>query len=273
MSSPSGRTKWVSSSPSSSAFSFISCDESPGAAVADVSGQCERGVVGALDQGGGEEVADRELLAGREEDGRAALADGPGRDGDHVTRARVLERDERGHQLRDARHGHAAVGVLGVEHVARAPVRDDHGPRLDRRRRGGRGGQGDDERGGSDREQSEDAQGHGPQAITRDGMAEAKKDDKPARIRGVERSFQVRVGELGGFELRPTRMFVWAGGERKGHERVLPLGSPPKSLTIPRRPREIRAGALEMKTLGNPLMTIALAGVHSARALRRKITD
>jgi hypothetical protein len=104
-------------------------------------------------------------------------------------------------------------------------------------------------------------------------MAEAKKDTKPERVRGVERSFQVKVGELGGFELRPTRVFVWTGGERKGHERVLPLGSAPRSLTIPRRPREVRAGALELKTLGNPLMTIALAGVHSARALRRKLTD
>ena len=104
-------------------------------------------------------------------------------------------------------------------------------------------------------------------------MAEPKKDLKPARVRGVERSFEVRVGELGGFELRPTRVFVWAGGDRKGNERVLPLGSAPRSLTIPRRPREVRAGAVELKTLGNPLMTIALAGVHSARALRRKITS
>jgi hypothetical protein len=104
-------------------------------------------------------------------------------------------------------------------------------------------------------------------------MADTEKDAKPARVRGVERSFQVRVGELGGFELRPTRVFVWTGAERKGHERVLPLGSAPRSLTIPRRPREVRAGALELKTLGNPLMTIALAGVHSARALRRKLTD
>jgi hypothetical protein len=104
-------------------------------------------------------------------------------------------------------------------------------------------------------------------------MAEPKKDDKPARVRGVERSFELRVGELGGFELRPTRVFVWAGGERKGHERILPLGSAPRSLTIPRRPREVKAGAVELKTLGNPLMTIALAGVHSARALRRKLTD
>src|SRR5918996_3382618 len=90
-------------------------------------------------------------------------------------------------------------------------------------------------------------------------MAEPGSDRKPARVRGVERSLQVQVGGLGGFELRPTRVFVWGGAERQG-ERVLPLGSAPRSLTIPRRPRELQAGGLEVRTLGNPLMTIALAG-------------
>lgn len=99
-------------------------------------------------------------------------------------------------------------------------------------------------------------------------MAEPESDRKPARVRGLERSLQVQVGGLGGFELRPTRVFVWGGAERAGHERVLPLGSAPRSLTIPRRPREVQAGALEVRTLGNPLMTIALAGVHAARRLR-----
>jgi hypothetical protein len=100
-------------------------------------------------------------------------------------------------------------------------------------------------------------------------MAEPQPDQTPARVRGVERSFQVQVGGLGGFELRPTRVFVWPGSERRGHERVLPLGSAPRSLTIPRRPRELQAGAVEVRTLGNPLLTIALAGVHAARKLRR----
>jgi hypothetical protein len=99
-------------------------------------------------------------------------------------------------------------------------------------------------------------------------MPEPQPDRKPARVRGRERSFEVRVGGLGGFELRPTRVFVWTGSERQGHERVLPLGSAPRSLTIPRRPRELQAGALEVRTLGNPLLTIALAGVHAARKLR-----
>ena len=104
-------------------------------------------------------------------------------------------------------------------------------------------------------------------------MDEAQKETKPDRIRGVERSFQVEVRGLGGFELRPTRVFVWTGQEREGNERILPLGSAPRSLTIPRRPRERQAGSVEMKTLGNPVMTFALAGVHAARALRRRATS
>jgi hypothetical protein len=101
-------------------------------------------------------------------------------------------------------------------------------------------------------------------------MAEPGTDRKPARVRGVERSLQVQVGALGGFELRPTRVFVWGGADRAEGQRVLPLGSAPRSLTIPRRPRELQAGALEVRTLGNPLMTIALAGVHAARNLRKR---
>jgi hypothetical protein len=50
---------------------------------------------------------------------------------------------------------------------------------------------------------------------------------------------------------------------------VLPLGSAPRSLFIPRRPREIDAGPVHVRTLGNPLMTVALAGVHAARRLRK----
>ena len=101
-------------------------------------------------------------------------------------------------------------------------------------------------------------------------MAEPQSDRNPARVRGVERSLQVQVGALGGFELRPTRVFVWGGAERQGRERILPLGSAPRSLTIPRRPRELHARGVEVRTLGNPLMTIALAGVHAARKLREQ---
>jgi hypothetical protein len=100
--------------------------------------------------------------------------------------------------------------------------------------------------------------------------SQGETETKPERIRGVERSLQLTVRGLGGFELRPTRVFVWGGEDRAATERILPLGSAPRSLTIPRRPRERQAGAVELTTLGNPVMTVALAGVHLARALRRR---
>jgi hypothetical protein len=51
---------------------------------------------------------------------------------------------------------------------------------------------------------------------------------------------------------------------------VLSLGIAPRPLVIPRRPRSVQAGGVEVRTLGNPLMTLALASVHAARQLRRR---
>ena len=96
-------------------------------------------------------------------------------------------------------------------------------------------------------------------------MGSEERERKPARVRGVERSFEVQIGSLGGFDLRPTRFFVWAGEDRKGRERVVPLDSPPRNLRIPRRERRVEVGLVRARTLGNPLMTIALAGVHAAK--------
>ena len=88
-------------------------------------------------------------------------------------------------------------------------------------------------------------------------------------MRGVERTFEVQLGALGGFELRPTRCFLWVGSARAGSERVLSLGAAPRSLTIPRRERRREAGAVRVRTLGNPVVTVALAGVHLVRGARR----
>jgi hypothetical protein len=85
------------------------------------------------------------------------------------------------------------------------------------------------------------------------------------RVRGRERSLEIQIGGLGGFEVRPTRFFLWAGEEREGRERVLSLGRAPRSLRLPRRERELRAGSVRVRSLGNPLMTVALAGVHVVR--------
>jgi hypothetical protein len=90
-----------------------------------------------------------------------------------------------------------------------------------------------------------------------------------ARIRGRERQLEIQLGAVGGFELRPTRIFVWTGADRAGRVRVISMGTAPRSLMIPRRERELRAGTLRVRSLGSPLMTIALASVHAVRAARR----
>ena len=101
-------------------------------------------------------------------------------------------------------------------------------------------------------------------------MSPPQEPEKPELVRGVERSFEVQLGRFGGFDLRPTRFFLWSGTEREGRERVVPLGSAPRSLMIPRRRRELHAAGVDVRSLGNPLMTIALAGVHAARKLARE---
>ena len=101
-------------------------------------------------------------------------------------------------------------------------------------------------------------------------MTEGGESAKPVRRRGVERSVQIQVGRLGGIDVRPTRLFLWGGEEREGRERIVSLGTAPRSLLIPRREREVQAGAVRVRSLGNPLMTVALAGVHVARRLARE---
>ncbi len=92
-------------------------------------------------------------------------------------------------------------------------------------------------------------------------MSLVERNRSPEQVLGVERSLEVRVGSVGGFELRPTRLFVWKGEERSGNEQLLSLGERPSGLDYPRQETSVRAGSVEVRTLGNPLMTIALAGV------------
>jgi hypothetical protein len=101
-------------------------------------------------------------------------------------------------------------------------------------------------------------------------VALIERKESPVHVRGVERSLEVQLGPFGGFDLRPTRFFVWSGVEREGQERVVSLGSAPRSLLIPRREREVRAGVVHVRSRGNPLMTLALAGVHAAKKLARE---
>jgi hypothetical protein len=80
-------------------------------------------------------------------------------------------------------------------------------------------------------------------------------------ISGAERSLELRLGALGGLELRPTRLFLWRGPERSEAERIVAFGERPSGLDYERTETTTRAGNVELRTLGNPLMTIALAGV------------
>lgn len=92
-------------------------------------------------------------------------------------------------------------------------------------------------------------------------MALVERDRSPDEVVGVERSFEVRLGSLGGFEVRPTRLFLWKGPERDAQERLVALGERPSALDYPHRETTTRAGAVEVRSLGNPLMTLALASV------------
>jgi hypothetical protein len=97
------------------------------------------------------------------------------------------------------------------------------------------------------------------------GMAAPPSEPHPGELTGVERALEVRLGSLGGFELRPTRLFVWRGEDRDDRERIIPFGGEPVGLEYPRRESTVRAGEVELRTVGNPLMTIALAGVIAFR--------
>lgn len=92
-----------------------------------------------------------------------------------------------------------------------------------------------------------------------------RRDESPAEIVGTERAFEVRLGGLGGFEVRPTRVFVWTGAERERSERLVPLADQPVGLDHSRRESTVQLGPVEVRSLGNPLMTVALAGAIAFR--------
>lgn len=96
-------------------------------------------------------------------------------------------------------------------------------------------------------------------------MALLERDEGTGETAGAERAFEVRLGSLGGFEVRPTRVFVWTGAEREASQRLVPLAERPVGLRYPRRERTVRLGALELRSRGNPVMTLALAGAIAFR--------
>ena len=89
--------------------------------------------------------------------------------------------------------------------------------------------------------------------------------------RGVERRVEVQLGPLAGFDLRPSRLFVWYGDDRAS-ERILPLGRAPRMLRGARPRRSVHLPGVEVSYFGNPLVTVALAGRAWYREVRRYAT-
>ena len=76
------------------------------------------------------------------------------------------------------------------------------------------------------------------------------------------------MGAVFGIDLRPSRVFVWAGPDRSG-QRIIPLDRRPRILVLPRRRRQLHAGPVRVTLLGNPLITLGQAGLAAARATGR----
>ena len=104
-------------------------------------------------------------------------------------------------------------------------------------------------------------------------MAPVEHERSAEKRTDVERSVEVRLGSLGGFELRPTRLFLWQGGTRRERERVVSFGREPIGLGRSRNDSTLRAGAVEVRANGNPLVTIALAGIVAFRHWANAATE
>jgi len=96
-------------------------------------------------------------------------------------------------------------------------------------------------------------------------MAGPDPEVSPEVVSGAERSLEVSLGSVGGFELRPTRLFLWRGSDRERSERIVSFGTEPVGLDYERRENALRAGGVEVRALGNPLLTIAIAGAIAFR--------
>jgi len=85
---------------------------------------------------------------------------------------------------------------------------------------------------------------------------------------GVERQIVLQVGPIVGLDLRPSRLFMWAGSERSGTERIVSLDKAPRVLRRAHQRRYVQLPGVEVSYLGNPAVTLALASGAWYRRLR-----
>jgi hypothetical protein len=90
-------------------------------------------------------------------------------------------------------------------------------------------------------------------------------EESPGEIVGTERALEIKLGALGGLEVRPTRVFLWSGAERTENERLVSLAEEPVGLDYGRRESTLNVGPVAVRSRGNPLMTVALAGAIAFR--------
>ncbi len=90
---------------------------------------------------------------------------------------------------------------------------------------------------------------------------------------GQERQFSVQAGSLFGVDLRPNRLFLWAGEGRHGQERVVSLDRPPRVLRGQPRRRFLRLGSAQISYLGNPAVTLTLSAYNYGRRALSSIDE
>lgn len=87
--------------------------------------------------------------------------------------------------------------------------------------------------------------------------------------KGQERQVTVQAGDFFGFDVRPSRVFLWVGRQRDESARIVSLDRRPRVLRYPRQRRFLHVGGGEVSYLGNPLLTMTLAAWGWFRHLRR----
>lgn len=95
-------------------------------------------------------------------------------------------------------------------------------------------------------------------------------DERPLPAVPGERRVAVQVGDLFGFDVRPSRTFVWIGRRVEGEEAVLSLGKAPKVLPVDTPVQSKRVGPAEITYAGSPAYTLPLSLTLTAKHLWRR---
>jgi len=102
-------------------------------------------------------------------------------------------------------------------------------------------------------------------------MSRVETTKSAAVEQGRERQLSIQAGSLFGVDLRPSRLFLWLGDERRGQERVVSLDRPPRVLRGQPRRRFLRVGPAEISYLGNPAVTLTLSAYNYGRRALAKV--